>query len=104
MKAKTARKQEKNTSWLTTDEEQCALRCERAKEEKFYVRRVQDSPFPPFHTYEVSKPDSPLSKYIVELRSLRHDINTCSCPDFATNGLGTCKHIEKVNLYSSVSH
>jgi hypothetical protein len=32
----------------------------------------------------------------VELRSLSERINHCSCPDFATNRLGTCKHVEAV--------
>ena len=36
------------------------------------------------------------TRYRVELRSLSERINHCSCPDFATNRLGTCKHIEAV--------
>ncbi len=32
----------------------------------------------------------------VEIRSVGERINHCSCPDFATNRLGTCKHIEAV--------
>lgn len=32
----------------------------------------------------------------VELRSVSERINSCNCPDFATNRLGTCKHIEAV--------
>jgi superfamily II DNA or RNA helicase len=34
--------------------------------------------------------------YRVEIRSFRHLHNWCSCPDFAGNLLGTCKHIEAV--------
>ncbi len=34
--------------------------------------------------------------YRVHLRSLHRRSNFCSCPDFATNQLGTCKHIEAV--------
>ncbi|MGM0575851.1 MAG: SWIM zinc finger family protein [Myxococcota bacterium] len=34
--------------------------------------------------------------YRVELRSVGERINHCTCPDFATNRLGTCKHIEAV--------
>ncbi|MBF0471294.1 MAG: DEAD/DEAH box helicase [Gammaproteobacteria bacterium] len=34
--------------------------------------------------------------YRVHLRSLSGKSNSCSCPDFATNQLGTCKHIEAV--------
>ena len=36
------------------------------------------------------------SSYQVQIRSLTRRANHCSCPDFATNQLGTCKHIEAV--------
>ncbi len=35
-------------------------------------------------------------EYRVEIRSRDERLNRCSCPDFATNQLGTCKHIEAV--------
>lgn len=34
--------------------------------------------------------------YQVQIRSVEERINHCTCPDFATNRLGTCKHIEAV--------
>ncbi len=34
--------------------------------------------------------------YTVELFSVGERLNSCTCPDFATNRLGTCKHIEAV--------
>jgi superfamily II DNA or RNA helicase len=34
--------------------------------------------------------------YQVHIRSLQQRANFCTCPDFATNRLGTCKHIEAV--------
>jgi superfamily II DNA or RNA helicase len=34
--------------------------------------------------------------YRVHIRSLREPANYCTCPDFAVNQLGTCKHIEAV--------
>lgn len=34
--------------------------------------------------------------YRVHIRSLERRANYCTCPDFATNQLGTCKHIEAV--------
>jgi superfamily II DNA or RNA helicase len=34
--------------------------------------------------------------YRVELRSLDERVNHCTCPDFAGNRLGTCKHVEAV--------
>ncbi|MBU0910845.1 MAG: DEAD/DEAH box helicase, partial [Proteobacteria bacterium] len=35
-------------------------------------------------------------RYRVTLRSLHRRANFCTCPDFANNQLGTCKHIEAV--------
>ncbi|MEA3273721.1 MAG: DEAD/DEAH box helicase [Pseudomonadota bacterium] len=34
--------------------------------------------------------------YRVHIRSLRRRANYCTCPDFSTNQLGTCKHVEAV--------
>jgi len=34
--------------------------------------------------------------YTVQIRSLGERMNHCTCPDLATNQLGTCKHIEAV--------
>jgi superfamily II DNA or RNA helicase len=34
--------------------------------------------------------------YLVEMRSISEAMNTCTCQDFLTNMLGTCKHIEAV--------
>lgn len=34
--------------------------------------------------------------YMVQIRSLSERLNHCTCPDFATNRLGTCKHVEAV--------
>jgi len=40
---------------------------------------------------------SPLqATWQVQIRSLTERANHCTCPDFATNQLGTCKHIEAV--------
>jgi hypothetical protein len=33
------------------------------------------------------------SEYRIHIRALERRANYCSCPDFATNELGTCKHI-----------
>jgi len=33
-------------------------------------------------------------RYEVEIRSLDEPLNSCTCPDYAHNMLGTCKHIE----------
>jgi len=34
--------------------------------------------------------------YRVHIRSIHRRANYCTCPDFATNELGTCKHVEAV--------
>ena len=50
-----------------------------------------------FQDYEVSRTDVPDAlPYTVELRSRGEPINSCTCPDFRKNFLGTCKHIERV--------
>ena len=36
------------------------------------------------------------TRYRVHIRSLSQRANHCTCPDFATNELGTCKHVEAV--------
>ena len=38
--------------------------------------------------------------YQVQIRSLDQRMNYCTCPDLATNRLGTCKHIEAVLHYA----
>ena len=37
--------------------------------------------------------------YRVEIRSLEELQNTCTCPDYKTNLIGTCKHIESVLIH-----
>ena len=52
-----------------------------------------------FGTWEASSITSSTHRpqtYKVQIRSLVDRINYCSCPDFAVNQLGTCKHIEAV--------
>ena len=50
---------------------------------------------PIFSEFEVENPQSG-SRYRVAIRGVRPGENFCSCPDFSTNDLGTCKHIEFV--------
>lgn len=82
------------TGWNTTDEDEIAQRRKRAKKEDFTISRLlkRDKTY---STYEVV---SKTNIYLVELRSFEEEINSCSCPDIAVNGLGTCKHIEAVKL------
>ncbi len=83
----------KPQGWLTTDAFEIALRKERAAKEPFRVMAVKDGYKAPFCNYTVSGGDN---MYQVEFRSSDDTGNTCTCPDFRKNGLGTCKHIERV--------
>ena len=48
-----------------------------------------------FSDFEVRNPQN-ASTYRVAIRGVQPGENYCSCPDFATNALGTCKHGEFV--------
>jgi hypothetical protein len=82
--------------WRTTDEEEIALRQQRAREEQPRIRNF-DSTHPIFSRFEVHSPSGML--YNVELRSIAERRFSCTCVDFRTNGLGTCKHVEAVLLH-----
>ena len=85
------------SGWVTTDEEERALRRERAREEPMRVRPLSKERAAWFQDYEVTRTDAPEAlPYTVELRSRAEPVNSCTCPDFRKNFLGTCKHIERV--------
>src|SRR5579864_4583698 len=48
-----------------------------------------------FSEFHVTNPKSG-ARYRVAIRGTQPGENFCACPDFATNDLGTCKHIEFV--------
>src|SRR2546430_11818740 len=79
--------------WRTTDADEIALRRERATSELMHVKSLEPSE-PVFATFGVQSPSG--ACYEVEVRSLLEPENSCSCPDFRTNGLATCKHVEAV--------
>ena len=88
-----------NQSWLTSDEQERGVRRNRALTEAMKV--TNKSPGEPvFSVFTVATADEAdvPQMYDVEIRSLIGDVNTCACPDFDKNGLGTCKHVEKVLL------
>lgn len=99
---KKSKKQSFGTGWVTTDDDERNIRRERARTEKMSVRFLGGGSVAPFGDYEVASEDGGLEKsYRVELRSLNAPVNSCSCPDFGKNWLGTCKHIERVLLSAS---
>jgi ERCC4-related helicase len=67
-----------------------AERAERARIEKMAVRTADAGR--PWTDYTVTNRSSGKS-YRVALRGLEPGDSYCSCPDFRTNTLGTCKHI-----------
>ncbi len=70
---------------------QAALRRQFGREQKFRLENIGNEPV--FSEFRVTNPDTGGS-YRVAIRGAHPGENYCSCPDFATNDLGTCKHIE----------
>ncbi|MEE9616854.1 MAG: DEAD/DEAH box helicase [Anaerolineae bacterium] len=73
-------------------QEQINRRRKRGKEE--LVKIVNQGRHPVYSTFEVSSTSERV--YTVQIRSLTERLNTCTCPDYRTNTIGTCKHIEGV--------
>ncbi len=78
---------------MSLDQWQVALRREFARAQKFRVKNLGDEPL--FSEFEVTNPETRRT-YRVAIRGQALGENFCSCPDFAVNTLGTCKHIEHV--------
>jgi superfamily II DNA or RNA helicase len=79
--------------WLTTDEDEVALRRWRGRTEILAVEPLESTqPF--FGTFRVQSGSGGF--YEVEIRDLDGLRNSCGCIDHRANGLGTCKHIEGV--------
>src|SRR3989339_458295 len=76
---------------LTYEEWQKALRRQFGQQQKFRLKNTGSHPI--FSDFEVTNPQSKKT-YKVAIRSEEEGLNFCSCPDFAVNTLGTCKHIE----------
>ena len=74
-------------------EEQIDLRRQRAKAGGFVIENV--GPRRLFSDYAVTNPASG-GRYTVTVRGFDVGDNSCTCPDFKANTLGTCKHIEAV--------
>ena len=79
--------------WLSTDEDEIQRRRWRGLEEPIEVD-PEASDHPIFGTFMTRSESG--GHYRVEIRSLDDLINSCECPDFVVNGLGTCKHVEGV--------
>lgn len=78
---------------LSVEEWQLRLRKQFAVAQKFEVENIGEHAV--FSDFEVYNPQSE-NTYKVSIRDGVKSTNFCSCPDFAINNLGTCKHIEYV--------
>ncbi len=78
------------------EEWQAALRRQQAQREHFIISELSDKLCP--GEYQVRNPRS-RNQYKVVYRGAYSPWNYCSCPDFRTSGLGTCKHVEGVKLW-----
>src|ERR1700722_4650243 len=74
-------------------EEQIDIRRQRAKAGKFQIENLGKNRV--FSDYRVTNPET-AGQYSVSVRGFDVGDNTCTCPDFKANTLGTCKHIEAV--------
>jgi hypothetical protein len=74
-------------------EEQIDIRRRRAAEEHFRIQNLGRNRV--FSDYQITNPSTG-GQYRVSIRGFEVGDNTCECPDFRTNTLGTCKHIEAV--------
>ncbi len=80
-------------SGMAVDEWQRGLRRQFGRVQAFKWKNLGAEPI--FSEFAVENPQSG-SRYRVAIRGLGPGENFCSCPDFSTNDLGTCKHIEFV--------
>src|SRR6202049_999843 len=76
---------------LSPVEWQRGLRRQFGREQSFGLENLGSEPF--FSEFRVSNPVSK-SSYRVAIRGLGPGGNFCSCPDYTTSELGTCKHLE----------
>ena len=76
---------------MSLEEWQVALRREFGRQQKFRLKNLGREPV--FSEFEVRNPATRRT-YRVAIRGAGLGDNFCSCPDFAVNTLGTCKHIE----------
>ncbi|MCU0704920.1 MAG: DEAD/DEAH box helicase [Fimbriiglobus sp.] len=74
-------------------DEQIEIRRQRARADNYRIENVGKNRV--FSDFRVSNPVSG-GEYTVAIRGFDTGDNTCTCPDFRANTLGTCKHIEAV--------
>ena len=76
---------------MSLEQWQIALRRQYAQKQDLRLKNTGDEPI--FSEFTVTNPQTH-GQYRVAIRGAGLGDNYCSCPDFAANTLGTCKHIE----------
>ena len=76
---------------MTLEAWQAGLRRQFGREQRFTLQNLGADRL--FSEFQVGNPQT-RSTYRVAIRGSAPGRNFCTCPDFATNDLGTCKHIE----------
>ena len=79
---------------MSADDWQRGLRQQFGREQRFELQHLGDAQQAPvFADFRVSNFDSG-GRYRVTIRGTAPGDNVCNCLDYATNDLGTCKHVE----------
>ncbi|MGM9688549.1 MAG: SNF2-related protein [Alloprevotella sp.] len=81
---------------MTLEEWQVALRRQQAEKESFFITQDRELSCP--GEYRVTN-HATQNEYKVVYRGKGSQWNYCSCMDFKTSQLGTCKHLEAVKLW-----
>jgi len=81
----------KKPEGMSLEDWQRELRRQFGREQNYRLKNVGDHPI--FSEFEVTNPQTQRT-YRVHVRGPNPGDNYCACPDFATNTLGTCKHVE----------
>ena len=76
---------------MSLEDWQIELRRQFGRDQDFSFKNLGSHPI--FSEFEVTNPQNN-NRYRVAIRGPRVGDSFCSCPDFATNELGTCKHVE----------
>jgi len=76
---------------VSLEDWQVGLRRQYGREQDFLLENIGSEAV--FSDFRVTNPASGRT-YRVAIRGAEPGVNFCSCPDFRTNALGTCKHVE----------
>jgi len=76
---------------MSLEDWQIELRRQFGRDQSFALKNLGEHPI--FSEFEVTNPQNK-NRYRVAIRGPHLGDNFCSCPDFTTNALSTCKHIE----------